>query len=163
MLEICRESNYDTYGEYLTLNKLERTIGDVLNKDTDDGTMDVVLMGGKGFIQDFQLAVENDARAKGFITPLGEKKIMDNGDSLAYGKYFNQYKTPDGHTITVKHCAFFDHGTPAEAAKQNGMIHPRTVLHIRLVLLICLVIKVYRMFVLLNKLDKNIWLKLLKV
>lgn len=29
MLEICRESNYDTYGEYLTLNKLERTVGDV--------------------------------------------------------------------------------------------------------------------------------------
>lgn len=130
MLEICRESNYDTYGEYLTLTKLERTIGDVLNKDTDDGTMDVVLMGGKGFIQDFQLAVENDARAKGFVTPLGEKKIMENGDGLAYGKYFNQYKTPDGHTITVKHCAFFDHGTPAEAAKQNGMIHPRTGLPI---------------------------------
>ena len=30
MLEICRESNYDTYGEVLTVNKLERTIGAVL-------------------------------------------------------------------------------------------------------------------------------------
>ena len=36
MLEICRESNYDTYGEVLTLNKLERTIGDVLDRDTQD-------------------------------------------------------------------------------------------------------------------------------
>ena len=130
MLEICRESNYDTYGEMLTLNKLERTIGDVLNKDTDDGTMDIVLMAGKGFIRDFQDAIENDARSKGFITPLGEKKIMDNGSGLAYGKYFNKYITPDGHNITVKHCSFFDKGTIAEAAKQNGMIHPKTGLPI---------------------------------
>ena len=130
MLEICRESNYDTYGEYLTLNKLERTVGDVLNKDTDDGTMNIVLMGGKGFIQDFQYAIENDAMSKGFITPLGEKKIMDNGSGLAYGKYFNKYTTVDGHTITVKHCSFFDKGTIAEAAKQNGQIHPRTGLPI---------------------------------
>lgn len=130
MLEICRESNYDTYGEYLTLNKLERTVGDVLNKDTDDGTMNIVLMGGKGFIQDFQYAIENDAMSKGFITPLGEKKIMDNGNGLAYGKYFNKYTTVDGHTITVKHCSFFDKGTIAEAAKQNGQIHPRSGLPI---------------------------------
>lgn len=126
MLELCRESNYDTYGEVLTLTKLERTIGDILNKDTDEGTMDIVLMGGKGFIRDFQLAIENDARSKGFITPLGEKKIMDNGSGLAYGKYFNKYITPDGHNITVKHCSFFDKGTIAEAAKQNGLIHPVT-------------------------------------
>lgn len=130
MLEICSESNYDTYGEFLTLTKLERTVGDVLNKDTDDGTMEIVLMAGKGFIQDFQHAIENEAMSKGFITPLGEKKIMDNGNALAYGKYFNKYITPDGHIITVKHCSFFDKGTIAEAAKANGQIHPRTGLPI---------------------------------
>lgn len=130
MLEICRESNYDTYGEFLTLTKLERTVGDVLNKDTDNGTMEIVLMAGKGFIQDFQYAIENEAMSKGFITPLGEKKIMDNGNGLAYGKYFNKYITPDGHIITVKHCSFFDKGTIAEAAKANGQIHPRTGLPI---------------------------------
>lgn len=130
MLEICRESNFDTYGEFLTLTKLERTVGDVLNKDTDDGTMEIVLMAGKGFIQDFQYAIENEAMSKGFITPLGEKKIMDNGNGLAYGKYFNKYITPDGHIITVKHCSFFDKGTIAEAAKANGQIHPRTGLPI---------------------------------
>ena len=130
MLEICRESNYDTYGEFLTLTKLERTVGDVLNKDTDDGTMEIVLMAGKGFIQDFQYAIENEAMSKGFITPLGEKKIMDNGNGLAYGKYFNKYITPDGHIITVKHCSFFDKGTIAEAAKANGQIHPRSGLPI---------------------------------
>lgn len=130
MLEICRESNFDTYGEFLTLTKLERTVGDVLNKDTDDGTMEIVLMAGKGFIQDFQYAIENEAMSKGFITPLGEKKIMDNGNGLAYGKYFNKYITPDGHIITVKHCSFFDKGTIAEAAKANGQIHPRSGLPI---------------------------------
>ena len=126
MLEICRESNYDTYGEVLTLNKLERTIGDVLDRDTNDGNKEVVLMAGKGFIRDFQKAIENDARSNGFITPLGEKKIMDNGNGLSYGRYFNQYKTADGYTITVKNNDYFNKGTDAEAAKQNGMIHPET-------------------------------------
>ena len=37
MLEICRESNYDTYGEFLTLNKIKRIVGDVLDRDTDSG------------------------------------------------------------------------------------------------------------------------------
>lgn len=126
MLEICRESNYDTYGEYLTLNKIKRTIGDVLDRDTDTGKMDIVLMGGKGFIEDFDEAIKADAKENGFLTPLGEKEIQGSGDGLSYGAYFNKYKTSDGHTVTVKHCSFFDKGTIAEAAKQNGLIHPRT-------------------------------------
>lgn len=130
MLEICRESNYDTYGEYLTLSKIERTIGDVLDRDTDTGTMNIVLMGGKGFLQDFDNAMKMDAKENGFLTPLGDKEIQGVGDNLEYGAYFRKYKTVEGHTITAKHCSFFDKGTIAEAAKQNGMIHPRTGLPI---------------------------------
>lgn len=130
MLEICRESNYDTYGEYLTLSKFERTIGDVLDRDTDTGTMNIVLMGGKGFLQDFDNAMKMDAKENGFLTPLGDKEIQGFGDNLEYGAYFRKYKTVEGHTITAKHCSFFDKGTIAEAAKQNGMIHPRTGLPI---------------------------------
>lgn len=126
MIEICRESNYDTYGEVLTLNKIERTIGDILDKDTDTGTMEVVLMGGKGFMEDFDLAMRNDARSEGFATPLGDKMIEDFEGGLSYGKYFRRYKTVDNHIITVKHLPFLDHGTVAENAKSNGMIHPRT-------------------------------------
>lgn len=126
MLEICRESNYDTYGEYLTLNKLKRTIGDVLDRDTDTGSMNIVLMGGKGFLEDFDEAMKIDAKENGFLTPLGEKEIQGNGNNLEYGAYFRKYKTVDGHTITAKHCSFFDKGTMAEAAKQNGYLHPRT-------------------------------------
>lgn len=126
MLEICRESNYDTYGEYLTLNKLKRTVGDVLDRDTDTGSMNIVLMGGKGFLEDFDEAMKMDAKENGFLTPLGEKEIQGSGSNLEYGAYFRKYKTVDGHTITAKHCSFFDKGTIAEAAKQNGYLHPRT-------------------------------------
>lgn len=126
MIQICRESNYDTYGEVLTLNKIERTIGDVLDKDTDTGSMEVVLMGGKGFMEDFDQAIRNDARSEGFATPLGDKMIEDWNGGLSYGKYFRRYKTVDNHVITVEHLPFLDHGTIAENAKANGEIHPRT-------------------------------------
>ena len=130
VFEICRESNYDTYGEYLPLSKLERTIGDVMDRDTDTGKMDIVLMGGKGFLQDFDNSMKQDAKDNGFLTPLGDKEIQGSGDGLEYGAYFRKYKTVDGHTITAKHASIFDKGTVAEAAKQNGMIHPRTGLPI---------------------------------
>lgn len=126
MMQICRESNYDTYGEVLTLNKIERTIGDILDKDTDTGSMEVVLMGGKGFMEDFDQAIRNEANANNFATPLGDKMIEDFEGGLSYGKYFRRYKTVDGHVITVKHLPFLDTGTLAENAKANGMIHPRT-------------------------------------
>ena len=130
MLEICRESNFDTYGEYLTLQKIKRTVGDVLDRDTDNGQMDIVLMGGKGFLEDFDEAMKLDAKENGFLTPLGDKEIQGSGSNLEYGAYFRKYRTVDGHTITAKHCAFFDKGTIAEAAKQNGNIHPRSGLPI---------------------------------
>lgn len=130
MLEICRESNYDTYGEYLTLNKIKRTVGDVIDKDTDSGKMEIVIFGGKGFLEDFDEAMKMDAKENGFLTPLGDKEIQGSGDSLEYGAYFRKYKTVDGHIITAKHCSYFDKGTTAEAAKQNGMIHPRSGLPI---------------------------------
>lgn len=130
MQQICRESNYDTYGEVLTLNKIERTIGDVLDKDTDTGSMEVVLACGKGFSQDFDMAIRNDARSEGFATPLGDKMIENFEGGLSYGKYFRRYKTVDGHVITLKHLPFLDNGTIAENAKANGMIHPRSGLPI---------------------------------
>ena len=126
MMEICRESNYDTYGEYLTLNKIERTIGDVLDKDTDTGSMEVVLGVGKGFAQDFDQAIRNDAKSEGFVTPLGDKMIEDFEGGLSYGKYFRRYKTVDGHIITLKNLPFLNHGTLADNDRANGNVHPRT-------------------------------------
>lgn len=126
MLEICRESNYDTYGEFLTLNKLKRTIGDITDTGSNDGKMEIVMSGGKGFLEDFDYAIKTDAKDSGFLTPLGEKEIQGMGDNLEYGAYFRAYKTIDGHKLIAKHASFFDKGTVAEAAKQNGMIHPRS-------------------------------------
>lgn len=126
MMEICRESNYETYGEVLTLNKIERSIGDVLDKDTDTGTMEVVLMAGKGFAQDFDDAMRNDAKANDFATPLGDKMIENWNDGLSYGKYFRRYKTIDNHIITVQHLPFLDKGTIADNDRANGNVHPRT-------------------------------------
>lgn len=126
MMQICRESNFDTYGDVLTLHKIERTIGDILDKDTDTGSMEVVLMGGKGFMDDFDKAMRDDANANGFATPLGDKMIEDFKDGLSYGKYFRRYKTVDNHIITVQHLPFLDHGTIAENDKSNGNVHPRT-------------------------------------
>ena len=130
MQQICREANFDTYGEVLTLNKIERTFGDVLDKDTDTGAMEVAVACGKGFAQDFDMAIRNDARAEGFATPLGDKMIEDFEGGLSYGKYFRRYKTVDGHIITLKHLPFLDNGTVAENAKANGMVHPRSGLPI---------------------------------
>lgn len=143
MFEIARESNYDTYGEYLTLNKLERTIGDVFSKDTDYGSMDVVLYCGKGAIQDFDEAIRNDAKSNGFMQSLGDKVISDGPDGMSYGKYFKQFKTADGHNVTIKPLHFLDNGTLAETARKNGLIHPRTGLPITSHKMICVDHSVY--------------------
>ena len=126
MDEIISESNYDTYGEYLSLNKIKRTIGDVVDKDTDTGSMEIILFAGKGGIEDFDMAMREDAKSEGFITPLGDKMIQDDGTGLAYGKYFRKYKMIDGHVVTVQHLPFLDKSPIAETAKANGLIHPRS-------------------------------------
>ena len=126
MMEICRESNYATYGETLTLNLIERTIGDVLDKDTDTGTMEVVLGCGKGFWQDFDGAMRDAATNNGFVDALGDKMIEEYDGGLSYGKYFRRYKTIDNHIITLKHLAFLDKGSLADNDKANGNIHPKS-------------------------------------
>ena len=126
MIQICDEANYDTYGEYLPLNKIKRFFGDIITNDTDTNTSEIVLFAGKGYMEDFDDAMKTDAKDNGFATPLGDKMIDSITDGLSYGKYFRQYKTIDNHIITVKHLPFCDKGTLAENAKSNGMIHPRT-------------------------------------
>ena len=71
-------------------------------------------------------AIQRPFLSEGFATPLGDKMIEDFNGGLSYGKYFRRYKTVDNHIITVQHLPFLDHGTLAENAKANGMIHPRS-------------------------------------
>lgn len=126
MEEICDEANYATYGDKLTLNLIKRTVGDVLSTDTGNESKEIVLCGGKGFIEDWQQAISDEAFGNNFVTALGEKMIETSGDGLSYGKYFNKYKMPDGTIITVKNLPFLDKGTLAENDKANGEIHPVT-------------------------------------
>ena len=126
MFEILEESNYDTYGEYLPLSKLKRTVGDVLDKDTDTGAMQITLFAGRGGLEDFDESMRGEAKSEGFITPLGDKMIGEEGGGLTYGKYFRKYKTIDGHTITSVHLPFLDKSPIAELDRANGNIHPRT-------------------------------------
>lgn len=126
MKEICRESNYATYGETMSLSFIERSIGDVLDKHTDTGSMEVVLFAGKGFQQDFDQAMRSDAKENQFATPLGDQMIESTDGGLSYGKYFRKYKTIDNHIITVKHLPILDRGTEADRDRDNGRVHPRT-------------------------------------
>lgn len=126
MFEIAKESNYDTYGEILTLSKLNRTIGDVMTNDTDTGETEFVLFGGSGGLLDFRAAIERDAKANGFLNKLGDVKIMENGKYLSYGREFDTYYTPDGHKVTIKHLPLLDQGSLAMNDKSNGNIHPVT-------------------------------------
>ena len=130
MLEICRESNYDTYGEVLTLNKIKRTIGDIIDNNTDSGKMEIILMAGKGFMEDFDEALKLESKNNGFLTPLGDQVIASDGAGLVYGNYFRKYKTIEGHMVSIVHAPYFDKSAVAEAARKNGRIHPRTGLPI---------------------------------
>jgi hypothetical protein len=69
-------------------------------------------------------AIKTDAMGKGFYEKLGMEEITSGKDGyLSYGKYFNQYKTVDGHIITVKRASIFDNGTYAEMDRANGNMY----------------------------------------
>ena len=70
--------------------------------------MDIVLMGGKGFMEGFDEAIKLDAKENGFLTPLGEKekKLLVLVKVLSMVLTFRKYKTVDGHTITCKALCF---------------------------------------------------------
>lgn len=126
VMEIVKEANYDTYGLNLTLHKLKNTITDVFVSDSDTGKMEIVLYCGTGFAEDFDSAIRADIASSGFEISLGDKMVGGSGDALTYGSYFKQYKTIQGHTITVKTMNLLDNGLMAEMDKANGNLHPRS-------------------------------------
>lgn len=109
---------YDTYST-LTLNKLKAIVRSTFSNRVDATPMELVLYTGRGGAEQFHNAIMVDAIANQYFTPLGEKNISGSG-MLQYGSYFNQYKTIDGFTITIKTAKMFDHGSIATAQRQNG-------------------------------------------
>ena len=126
MFEMIKETNYDTYGYYLTIQKLKNTINEVFDKDSDTGNMEVVLYCGDGFADDFDYAIKSDVSANGFQQALGEKMISGGMGNLSYGNYFTQYVDIKGNRITLKKLHLLNRGLWAENDKANGNIHPRS-------------------------------------
>lgn len=112
--------NKDTYTT-LTVDKLDNTINSVFDGLSDTSIMEIVLYTGKGGAKAFHEAIMNDASSKLFYQALGDKIIQGGSDGyLNYGKYFNQYRTFDGHVITVKRAHMNDWGLKAEMQRANG-------------------------------------------
>jgi hypothetical protein len=115
---------YDTYGT-LTIAKLDSIVNRLVANRVDTTTpLELVLFTGAGGSRMLNEAIKTDAMGKGFYEKLGMEEITSGKDGyLSYGKYFNQYKTVDGHIITVKRASIFDNGTYAEMDRANGNMY----------------------------------------
>jgi hypothetical protein len=121
IFEMVREvGNEDTYYN-LTVKKLDNTVNAVFDGLTDSSVMEIVLYTGKGGAREFHNAIMADASSKLFYQAVGDQAIKGGSDGfLRYGAYFNQYKTFDGHIITVRRAKMFDQGLKAEMQIANG-------------------------------------------
>ena len=126
VFEQVREQNHDTYGYRLTLDKLKSITSTVFDGSPDDGTMDIAMFAGDGFIDDFDMALKSDAASSGFTMAMGDKVISGTNGKLTYGGYFTQYRDIKGNTISVRPLNLLNKGSIAEVQKANGILHPRT-------------------------------------
>lgn len=114
---------YETYSK-MTIAKLDSIINKIFSNRVDDTPMELVMIGGKGAMREINRCIKEDAFGKGYHDKLGSEEIMSGKDGwLSYGKYFNQYKTIDGHIYTIKSANIFDHGTYAEMDRKNGYMY----------------------------------------
>lgn len=126
VFEQVKEQNHDTYGFKLTLDKIKTVTSTVFEGTPDDGSMDIAMFAGDGFIDDFDMALKSNATSSGFTQTMGDKTISGEGGKLAYGAYFTQYRDIKGNTISVKPLSLLNNGSIAEVQRENGLIHPRT-------------------------------------
>ena len=113
---------YDTYGT-LTLSKIDSIFRTLFTNRVDYAPMELVVYGGSGAMDAINSAIKTNALAASYYDKLGMEEIRSGGEYLSYGKYFNQYKTIDGHTITFKYSKLFDQGTYAEMDRANGRVY----------------------------------------
>ena len=114
-----------TYGEYLPLKLIDKTLLQMIDGKSDTGKMDFIAHGGRGFGRTLHNSLMADAEARGYSFKLGDVNVSSNGGKLSYGEYFNQYRMPEGHTITYMHDSAFDReGSLAELDIANGNFGP---------------------------------------
>ncbi len=107
--------NKDTYS-FLTAEKLDNTVLSVMYGRTDFGAMDIILYTGMGGMREFDAALKSSSAG---IQIVGDKFVKNVSSGLMYGGYFVQYKTIEGHTITVKHLPLLDSGPRADVALRH--------------------------------------------
>lgn len=112
--------NYETYGPYLTLSRLDRIINRIFDTRIDTIVKEVVLYCGKGFARMFNEAIYRDARFNNYFTALGKEEIDSVGGWMSYGRYFNKYRLFNGQTITLKVVDVFDNGIRARRDREAG-------------------------------------------
>lgn len=111
---------YDTFG-VLGISKLDNIVTRLFSNRVDDTPMEIVIYGGSGAQRAFNNAIKSNALNSNYYDKLGAEEVMSGKDGwLSYGKYFNQYKTVDGHIITFKKASIFDKGLYAEMDRANG-------------------------------------------
>jgi len=114
---------YETYAT-MTLNKWDSIARTLFTNRVDYTPMELVVYGGSGAMDQINTAIKSDAVGNSYYEKLGAEEIMSGKDGyLSYGKYFNQYKTIDGHIITFKYSKLFDQGSLAEMDRANGRVY----------------------------------------
>lgn len=104
----------------LTRKKLDDPIQDIFSSvgSAYNLTGDYTLIGGLGFLKDFDRLVSETAR--GFLTLIGEKFYMREGENgMQYGNYFTEYKHISGKTIKVAHDGAFDRGKRSQTSGKH--------------------------------------------
>ena len=114
---------YEAYST-LTVEKLDSVVNRLFANRIDKTPMELVLYTGSGGFRMFNDAIKADAGGNSYYQKLGMEEIMSGKDGyLSYGKYFAQYKTIEGHILTIKRASIFDNGLYAELDKANGNMY----------------------------------------
>ena len=111
----------------LSKKKIDEPITDIFNQvgSAYELNGDYTLVGGLGFLKDFDRVVREDAR--GFLTLLGENHFITKGeDGLRYGNYFTEYQHHSGKIIKVGYDSAFD----KSGRSMSSGIHPISGLNI---------------------------------
>jgi hypothetical protein len=123
---VCEMGQHITYGDDLPLKLIDKTILQMFDGNTDNGTRELIAHGGKGFGRMVHKALMSEAVNKQFTYSIGQEVIGTTSDGkLSYGKYFAQYKTNEGHTFTYVNDPMFDKGgSLGELDIKNGYFGP---------------------------------------
>ena len=114
---------YQTYST-LTVDGLDAVVNRLFANRIDKTPMELVLYTGSGGFRMFNEAIKAEAGANSYYHKMGMEEVMSGKDGyLSYGKYFAQYKTIEGHILTVKRASIFDNGLYAELDKANGNMY----------------------------------------